>query len=87
MEVGFRAIGLDIGPEKPRKIYKGESYIEHFSDTAVQQAVKDCSETTTDFSRAKDSDALILCVPTPLDDQLESDLGFIIDTMDSLPLT
>ena len=83
-EAGFSVIGMDIDPEKSRKINAGQSYIKHFSDTAVQQAVKDGFVATTDFSHAKDCDALIICVPTPLDDQLEPDLSFIIKTMCSL---
>lgn len=83
-EVGFKVIGLDIDPEKPRRILAGQSYIRHFSDTAVQQAVEHGFTATTDFSQAGDCDALFLCVPTPLDDRHEPDLHFIINTMDSL---
>ena len=83
-EAGFKVLGLDIDPEKPRKLRSGQSYIKHFSDSAIQKAVEEGFTATTDFSRAKECDALILCVPTPLDDQLEPDLSFIIETMDSL---
>ena len=81
---GFKVIGLDIDPEKSRKINAGQSYIKHFSDSAVQKAVEEGYSATTDFISTSDCDALILCVPTPLDDQLEPDLSFIIDTIDSL---
>jgi UDP-N-acetyl-D-glucosamine dehydrogenase len=55
-EAGFSVIGMDIDPEKPRKINAGQSYIKHFSDSAVQQAIEDGFVATTNFSRAKDCD-------------------------------
>ncbi|MDX1461390.1 MAG: NAD(P)-binding domain-containing protein, partial [Xanthomonadales bacterium] len=83
-EAGFKVIGLDIDPDKPRKIAAGRSYLRHYPDERVQQAVAQGFEATTDFARAAECDALILCVPTPLTDDHEPDLGFIIGTMDSL---
>jgi UDP-N-acetyl-D-glucosamine dehydrogenase len=83
-EVGFKVIGLDIDPEKPRQIKAGRSYICHFSDERVTRAVEHGFEATTDFSKAKQCNALILCVPTPLDEYREPDISFVTNTMDSL---
>ena len=83
-EVGFKVIGLDIDPEKPRQLEAGKSYIRHFSDERVRQAVQQGFEATTDFARAGQCDALVLCVPTPLDKYREPDISFVTNTMDSL---
>jgi UDP-N-acetyl-D-glucosamine dehydrogenase len=83
VEAGYKVIGLDIDPEKPRKLHNGETYIKHISAEAIA-AARHGFEATTDFNRARDADALILCVPTPLDDHREPDLSFVLNTTDSL---
>jgi len=83
-EEGFRVIGFDIDPDKVERLNRGESYIEHISSEAVARAVDSGLRATTDFSRAAEADALILCVPTPLDRYRNPDLSFVLDTMDAL---
>ena len=83
-EVGYKVIGLDIDSKKAECIGQGQTYIEHIPDAAIQGAVEQGFEATTDFTRAAEIDALILCVPTPLDDHREPDLSFVTDTLESL---
>jgi UDP-N-acetyl-D-glucosamine dehydrogenase len=83
-EVGYRAIGFDIDDTKIRKIQAGKSYIKHIDSAAVQRAVKSGTIATADFSRASEADALIICVPTPLNKYREPDLSFVINTVESL---
>lgn len=83
-EVGYKVIGFDIDESKVDTLRKGRSYIEHISGQAIQEAVAKGFEPTTDFSRAAEVDALILCVPTPLNKYREPDLSFVLDTTDSL---
>jgi UDP-N-acetyl-D-glucosamine dehydrogenase len=83
-EVGYKVLGFDIDPDKAEKITAGKTYIKHIPDEAIKTATDKGFEATTDFTRAKEADALILCVPTPLDNHREPDLSFVIDTMDSL---
>jgi len=83
-EEGFRVIGFDIDPDKVERLNRGESYIEHISSEAVARAVDSGLRATTDFSHAAEADALILCVPTPLDRYRNPDLSFVLDTMDAL---
>jgi UDP-N-acetyl-D-glucosamine dehydrogenase len=83
-EAGFRVLGLDNDPEKPPMLNRGESYIRHIPADRVQAMIDAGFEATTDYSHAAEADALILCVPTPLDDELQPDLSFVIDTMESL---
>jgi len=83
-EVGYKVIGFDIDNCKIDQISAGESYIKHIDADRVQLAVSSGSEATTDFSRASDCDALIICVPTPLSRHREPDLSFVTQTMDAL---
>ena len=83
-EAGYKVIGFDIDPEKAEKIAAGKTYIKHIPDEDIKAATEKAFEATTDFTRAAEADALILCVPTPLDSHREPDLSFVIDTMDSL---
>lgn len=83
-EVGFRVLGIDIDGEKVTRLNKGESYIEHIAASAIAAARSKGFEATTDFSRSTEADALIICVPTPLNRYREPDLSFVLNTMDAL---
>lgn len=83
-EVGYKVLGFDIDPGKVRKLNAGESYIEHIPSAAISKSIARGTSATTDFSRARETDALIICVPTPLDDYREPDLSFVTETMDAL---
>ena len=83
-EVGYRVVGFDIDQRKISALLNGESYIEHIPGTSIKSALEEGVEFTTDFSRTVDLDALILCVPTPLNKYREPDLSYIIDTTDAL---
>lgn len=82
--VGYPVIGFDIAGDKVARLNKGETLIEHIPSAAVQAARDAGFEATTDFSRARECDALIVCVPTPLNKYREPDLSFVIDTVESL---
>jgi len=82
--VGFRVLGIDIDLGKVEKLNAGESYIEHISAEKIAAARRSGFEATTDFSRVREADALILCVPTPLNKYREPDISFVIGTMDLL---
>jgi UDP-N-acetyl-D-glucosamine dehydrogenase len=83
-EVGYKVIGFDIDPSKVTTLNQGKSYIEHIPDNAIQTAVAQGFEPTTDFSRVSEADALILCVPTPLNQYREPDLSYVINTTEAL---
>ncbi len=85
VEVGYRVLGLDIDQTKAEAINQGHSYIQHIDGKRVAEASQQqWLEATTDFSRAGEADALILCVPTPLNQYREPDLSFIRNTMAAL---
>jgi len=83
-EVGYRVLGFDIDADKVNSLSRGKSYIEHISSESIAQSLTQGFEATTDFSRAGEADALIICVPTPLNKYREPDLSFVTDTTDSL---
>jgi len=84
-ENGYRVLGLDIDTSKIEAIHQGRSYIQHIAGERVAEARKQQRlDVTTDFSRAAEADALILCVPTPLNQYREPDLSFVRSTMEFL---
>lgn len=85
VETEFSVLGFDIDDNKIKKLNSGESYIKHIGVERVYKAWESGNlEATTDFSRASEVDALILCVPTPLGNHKEPDLSFITNTLNSL---
>ncbi len=84
-ENGYRVLGLDIDASKTESINQGISYIQHIAKERVAEARNQQRlDATTDFARAAEVDALILCVPTPLNQYREPDLSFIRSTMEAL---
>ncbi|MBA2777329.1 nucleotide sugar dehydrogenase [Billgrantia kenyensis] len=83
-EIGFRVLGIDIDADKVGRLNAGRSYIEHIPAERVARARDAGFEATADFSRAAEADALILCVPTPLNKYREPDISFVIGTVDAL---
>jgi UDP-N-acetyl-D-glucosamine dehydrogenase len=84
IEVGYQVLGFDIDPEKVDALNAGRSYIEHIASDTISYATQNGFSATTDFSEAAKADALIICVPTPLNKYREPDLSFVTDTTDSL---
>jgi len=84
-KAGFRAVGIDIDSSKPAALLTGRSYIKHIPDAHVAEALASGKlEATTDFSIIASLDAIILCVPTPLDEHFEPDLSYVTDTVDAV---
>jgi len=83
-EAGFRVLGFDIDSDKVVKLNSGKSYIEHIPSAKIAEAQQQGFEATADFARASEADALILCVPTPLNKHREPDLSFVTDTTDMI---
>lgn len=82
--VGYRVLGIDIDQAKVAKLNAGGSYIEHIPAAAIAQAFESGFRATTDFALAAQCDALILCVPTPLNKYREPDMSFVINTTDAI---
>lgn len=83
-EEGYTVLGFDIDEEKVAKLRDGKSYIEHIPSTSVKRAVLSGMTVTSSFAEISKVNAIILCVPTPLNKYREPDLSFVINTVDSL---
>src|SRR6266403_1428524 len=78
---GATVIGLDIDQNKVDQVNRGCSYFKHIAARTISAVLKTRRLTaSTDFSRIKKADAVIICVPTPLSKNREPDISFIIDT-------
>ena len=81
-EERFKTIGFDIDAEKVKKLNIGETYIKYIDVDNIKTAVKNGFKATTDFSEIANVDAILICVPTPLDVHNEPDLSYIKNTLD-----
>lgn len=78
---GIKSIGFDVDETKIPKINNGESYIKHIGSEKIKNAVeKKLFSATSDFTKLVDVDAIIICVPTPLDVHREPDMSFVINS-------
>jgi UDP-N-acetyl-D-glucosamine dehydrogenase len=78
---GASVLGFDVDQAKADTLNRGESYIKHIASADVTAMRGNASfEATTDFTRIREADAVIICVPTPLNKYREPDLSFVLDT-------
>ena len=74
-------LGIDIDPHKIKLLSNGQSYIKHIESQAIAQLVSSGKlVVSTDFSLIKQSEAVIICVPTPLTKNREPDISFVLQT-------
>jgi UDP-N-acetyl-D-glucosamine dehydrogenase len=78
-EAGVHVIGFEKSKEKAELVNKGSNYIGDIRDAVLRKVVvnKLTLEATTNFSRMKECDALLICVPTPLDRYRKPDMSYI----------
>ena len=82
---GFHTTGFDIDAAKVEKLLRGETYITHIPASAVAAEVnKGKLEATTDYAQLREMDAIIICVPTPLDEHRAPDLSYIESTAEAI---
>ena len=78
---GVTVIGIDIDQAKVKNLNAGRSYIKHISAEAIRAQVKTSQfEASTDFARIRECEAVIICVPTPLNKNREPDISYITET-------
>jgi UDP-N-acetyl-D-glucosamine dehydrogenase len=78
---GAKVVGLDIDDKKVTACNAGQTYIKHISSESIQeQLTAGRLSAATDFARVKAVDAVIICVPTPLNKNREPDISYILDT-------
>ena len=79
-EQKFPVTGFDIDQRKVSTLAQGGSYIYRIPATEIQEARTRGFEATADYSRVSQMDAIIICVPTPLNEYHEPDLSYITNT-------
>jgi UDP-N-acetyl-D-glucosamine dehydrogenase len=80
----FPVTGFDIDPKKVEALSAGRSYIVRIEADDIQSAQKNGFKATADYSRIREMDAIIICVPTPLNEMREPDLSYITSTAESI---
>jgi UDP-N-acetyl-D-glucosamine dehydrogenase len=82
---GLRVVGYDVSDAKVRDLTNGKSYIKHIPDQSVEVMIDTGRfEATTDFDRLDEPDALLICVPTPLDAHRDPDLSYVISSTEAI---
>ncbi|HEY6465747.1 MAG TPA: nucleotide sugar dehydrogenase [Candidatus Acidoferrales bacterium] len=80
-EIGHHVMGFDLDENKVNQLNAGKSYIQHIPADKIQTHVKSGHfGATTDFSKLRGMDAVLICVPTPLDERREPDLSYVEQT-------
>jgi len=82
--LGYKVIGFDVDESKVNDLNRGHSKISHIDNNRIKSAVDSGFKATTDFSSVEECDALILCVPTPLNKYREPDMSYVISTTDMI---
>ena len=78
---GFRCLGFDVDPKKVESLRSGKSYIKHISSEKIAGWLeRKLFDATADMNRLGEPDALLICVPTPLDDARDPDLRYVVGT-------
>jgi len=77
----IKVLGFDLDERKITLLNKGKGYLKHISEDKFSNAVKTgYLRATSDFSRLKEVDAILICVPTPLTEHREPDMSFVVNT-------
>jgi UDP-N-acetyl-D-glucosamine dehydrogenase len=82
---GIDVLGLDVDQQKVDALNAGKSYIKHIESAEIAEIVNAGTlKASVDFSRVKEAEAVIICVPTPLNKNREPDISYIVDTGKSI---
>ena len=82
VEEGFNTTGFDIDEKKIQKLNEGKSYIHHIEIKTIKKSLKKNFSATNDFSLIRQMDVIIICVPTPLNQNNEPDLSYVFSTLE-----
>lgn len=84
-KAGLSVVGIDVDDNKVERLNAGQSYIGHIDGALIQELSQSGRFlATTDFAEAQNCDAILLCVPTPLNQYREPDLSYVLETGASL---
>ncbi|MCF7668947.1 MAG: nucleotide sugar dehydrogenase [Verrucomicrobia bacterium] len=78
---GVEVLGLDIDPAKIEALNSGRSYIKHIESSSIKELIDSKRfAVSTDFSLVREVEAILICVPTPLNKNREPDISAVINT-------
>ncbi len=82
---GFTLTGIDVDQRKIDELEAGRTYIKHFRNEQIAEMMNSGKvSVTTEFASVKDVDAILMCVPTPLDHHREPDMSYVESTVESV---
>jgi UDP-N-acetyl-D-glucosamine dehydrogenase len=82
---GVNVIGLDVDTSKVDALNQGRSYIKHIAASDIQEEVNNgIFSASTDFSKVTEVEAVLICVPTPLDQHREPDISYVIKSGEAI---
>jgi UDP-N-acetyl-D-glucosamine dehydrogenase len=85
VESGAHVLGIDIDETKINALLSGKSYIKHIDSEKINTYVKKRDFIpASEFSRVSEADAIIICVPTPLNKNREPDISYILKTAEAI---
>jgi UDP-N-acetyl-D-glucosamine dehydrogenase len=88
IQAGFHTLGFDIDKAKVDKLKAGQSYIKHIPAEWIAKTVAEGAfEPTADMRRLAEADAILICVPTPLNESRDPDLTYIVETAKQIAAT
>ena len=88
LKKGFPVTGFDVDPKKIRMLNQGKRYLKHIAIDELKSAFKTKRFlATADFRQLAKMDAVIICVPTPLDSHRNPDLSFVLNTTETIAKT
>ncbi len=83
-----RVLGFDIADDKIERLNRGESYLDTVPHHIIETHRKaGLFEATSDFTRLKEADVIVICVPTPLNAYKEPDLSYILNSTKNIATT
>jgi UDP-N-acetyl-D-glucosamine dehydrogenase len=84
-DAGHKALLIDVVPERVDQLNKGDSYIEDVPSDVLKRHVDGGNlEATTDYSRLREAEAILIALPTPLSDQREPDLTILLNAAEGI---
>ena len=87
-DAGLAVLGFDVDAKKIEMLRRGENYLTHLGEQFAQSMLaSDRFDVTVDFGRLAEADAILVCVPTPLDRHLQPDLSFVEQTAHGIAAT
>ena len=84
-EKKFKVVGFDLDEKKIKSLSSGKSYIKHIPESKIAKIVSSKNfSATSDFSKLKNVDAILICVPTPLNEHREPDMSYVVKTAETV---